>query len=118
MDFRYRAEERLKKAPQYDAVFEGGFRLRGRLLTCVAMPTDLPHSRLGIIASRRVGGAVKRNRAKRLMREAFRLNKHRLDGPHDIVLIASPKLDGVALGDVETEMQDFFRRINEGIATR
>ena len=48
--------------------------------------------RLGVVASRKVGNAVERARAKRRLREAFRLNRHRLTGPDDIVLVARRSL--------------------------
>lgn len=44
--------------------------------------------RLGVVASRVIGNAVKRNRAKRRLREAWRLNRHRFHGEMDIVLVA------------------------------
>jgi ribonuclease P protein component len=47
----------------------------------------LPHPRLGISASRRLGGAVVRNRWKRLLREAFRLSRSQLPAGIDLVVI-------------------------------
>ena len=44
--------------------------------------------RLGVVASRKVGGAVQRARAKRRLRSAYRLNRHRFRGDCDVVLIA------------------------------
>ena len=46
--------------------------------------------RLGVVASRRIGPAVMRNRAKRRLREAFRLNRHGFQGNMDVVLVARP----------------------------
>ena len=51
-------------------------------------PAKNGRSRIGVTVSRRVGGAVERNRIKRLAREAFRLNRHLLLRPLDISLIA------------------------------
>jgi ribonuclease P protein component len=53
-------------------VFEGGIRIHGRFFTFLMLPTGGPRARLGIVASRKLGGAVQRNRAKRLIREFFR----------------------------------------------
>ncbi len=62
-------------------------------MTALFLANGLPRGRLGIIASRRLGGAVQRNRAKRLIRELFRLNKPLASG-WDLVVI--PKTDLLA----------------------
>jgi ribonuclease P protein component len=56
-------------------VYDQGVRATGRLLTLIILPNGLPVARLGIAAGKKVGGAVQRNRAKRLIREVFRRNK-------------------------------------------
>jgi ribonuclease P protein component len=63
-------------------------------------------SRLGVIASRRVGPAVARNRAKRLLREAFRLHQHDFAKPLEVVLIARNSIVGRDRSVVE---RDFLR---------
>jgi ribonuclease P protein component len=50
------------------------------------------HSRLGVITSGRIGNAVVRNRARRLLRESFRLHQHDLKVPVDLVLVARPSI--------------------------
>jgi ribonuclease P protein component len=54
------------------AVQERGRRVAARYLTMLALPNTLNRHRLGIVASRRLGGAVVRNRVKRRFREVFR----------------------------------------------
>jgi ribonuclease P protein component len=56
-------------------VYDQGARATGRLLTLFILPNGLPVARLGIAAGKKIGGAVQRNRAKRLIREVFRRNK-------------------------------------------
>jgi ribonuclease P protein component len=56
-------------------------------------PNGLPHPRLGISASRRLGGAVVRNRWKRLVRVAFRLSRPRLPEGIDLIVIPRPNTE-------------------------
>jgi ribonuclease P protein component len=65
-------DARLRKSAEFRAVYDGGKRFDGRLMTAFVLPTQLEQHRLGITASRKMSRlAVKRNRAKRLLREAF-----------------------------------------------
>ena len=70
----------LRGSNDFQRVYKAGKRYEGHLLTVFVLPNSLPQHRLGITASRKaLGKAVDRNRAKRLLREAFRLTRPHLD---------------------------------------
>lgn len=72
MSLRFGSDVRLRSRREYLAVQQGGRRISTRFLTVLVLPNSLGRDRLGIVASRKIGGAVVRNRAKRRLRELFR----------------------------------------------
>ena len=73
-------------------------RLRGRFMTCFALPNGLEAPRLGIAARAKMGNAVARNRAKRLSRELFRA--HTPMTPLDVVFMPSREMVKAAWPDL------------------
>jgi ribonuclease P protein component len=83
----------------------------------VATVNGRAYSRLGLAASRKVGGAVARNRAKRLLRESFR--RHKVLPGFDLVLIPKPEILSHSQGEVEREYRERVERLRaRGTARR
>jgi ribonuclease P protein component len=81
---------RLKSKLDFARVFDARVREHRGPVTLYALPNDLPHPRLGISMSRKVGTAARRNRIKRLLRESFRLHQHDLPRGYDFVVTLRP----------------------------
>ena len=73
------------------------------------LPASAP-TRLGVITSRKIGEAVVRNRARRLLREAFRLHQHDLTPALDLVLVARPSIAGKPFAAVEKDFLTTLRK--------
>jgi len=89
--FAFPPGRRLRRRGEFQRVFDSGRRAHGRYLTIIAAPGRGTDSRLGIVASRKLGGAVVRNRAKRLIRQVFR-TQTKPAAPFDLVVIPKPAL--------------------------
>ena len=104
----FRRNERIRRRVEYQAVYERGTRVNGRLLTLFTLSNALPVGRLGIAATRKYGGAVARNRAKRLIREVFRRNK--LAPGFDVVVVPKREMLDASLTAVENEFRHTLER--------
>ena len=85
--FSFRPYERLKTTAQFQAVYDRRRSVSDAGLIVYALENGLPFTRIGLSVSRKYGGAVQRNRLRRLFREAFRLSKAELPTGLDLVLI-------------------------------
>src|SRR5438105_7305852 len=101
--YRYSRKLRLQHALEFQAVYAGKVRESRGPLTVFAIPNDLGHPRLGLSVGRKVGTAPKRNRIKRLLREAFRLMQHDLPRGYDVVVSVRPH-DVALLADYQRMM--------------
>jgi len=108
---RFTQSQRIKQGRDFAHIRQEGQRLvNGCLIANFRRLPPESTARLGVITSRKVGGAVVRNRARRLLREAFRLHQHELAQPLDLVLVARPVISGKTFGQVEKDFLTTLRK--------
>jgi ribonuclease P protein component len=104
----FRPHERIRRRAEFQQVYEHGARVHGRYSTLFILPNALPVGRLGIAATKKLGGAVVRNRAKRLIRELFRHNK--IAPGFDIVVVPKRELLQTTLSVLEADYRTAVER--------
>jgi ribonuclease P protein component len=110
-DQRLPASERIRVRPEYERVYEEGQPHRAPLLVLFVLLAPEFTRKAGFVAGRRVGGAVARNRSKRLMREAYRRNKSVLpDSGVHLVLVARSGCGEATYGELESQLLSLFER--------
>jgi ribonuclease P protein component len=119
---RFSARDRIRKRSEFRTIQDASHRVvsRGFVFLLGRSPVTetealSPH-RLGVTASRRVGSAPQRNRAKRLSREAFRCLRSRFPAGLDLVVIVRQGMGTRTLADVVAEWQSCCARIERRFA--
>jgi ribonuclease P protein component len=104
-DEKFPQAERLRKRIEFKRAEKNKVaRLVTKHLVILAAPNDLPRVRIGLTASKKIGGAVIRNRAKRLLREIYRRNKYLFPQGHDYILIAKNSMGDTGYHDLTQEI--------------
>ena len=102
---------RIKQGRDFSRVRQDGQRLVfGCLIANWRKLPEASPSRLGVVTSGKLGNAVVRNRARRLLRENFRLHQHSLAQPVDLVLIARASIVGKGFVEVEKDFLTTLRK--------
>jgi ribonuclease P protein component len=109
---------RLSRSAEFERVYRQGRSVGNRFLVLHAFPRSTAEPaegpRLGVSVSRKVGGAVDRNRVKRLLREAFSTLAAEVPGDHDVVVVARPEARELAeregLEGVRRELAELVQR--------
>lgn len=112
-DRRFRSAQRLRTSSEIARVFAEKHTAASDTLVVHLSDNGLAWSRLGVITSRRVGNAVRRNAVRRRIREAFRKNKDTLPKGFDIICVARP-----GAGDVPGDLADSFLALAARAARR
>lgn len=109
-DERLRKVERLRQRAEFLHAQRRGRRRSGPRLVVYATENGRGWNRLGLTTSRKVGNAARRNRWRRLLREAFRRNKASLDQGFDLVVIVKAGERPPSYEEARDEFLEFARR--------
>ena len=108
---KFRRRQRLQGGRAFDAVYDARARKHAGPLAVLSRPNDLDYARLGLSVGRRVGPATQRNRIKRRIREAFRLDQHDLPAGYDYVIVVRPH-DPAPLADYRQWLADAAEQLD------
>lgn len=109
MTASFRPAEHVRQRRDFERAYQMGGKVSGRFMTLFAVPNDRGAARLGIAATRKIGGAVIRNRAKRLARELFR--QHKPQAPCDFIVIPRREFVDAPLPTLEREFTNLVERV-------
>ena len=98
---RLRRADRVRRRPEFERAYDTGIRIHGRLMMLFVVPNGGTAARLGVAASRKVGSAVARNRAKRLARDIFR--RHKPPAGVDIIVVPRREMLDAPFATVEAD---------------
>ncbi|MDR7554893.1 MAG: ribonuclease P protein component [Armatimonadota bacterium] len=98
--------ERLRRADDYHRVCRQGYRAVGRAGVAYVMPSPRGVTRVGVQVSRRLGPAVRRNRARRRVREALRRLAERLTAGVDVVIVPRPAALSMGFAALQQDLGD------------
>jgi ribonuclease P protein component len=94
----------------FTRVYRKGRFLSGRFVVLHYLRRSGPYNRLGVTASRKVAGSVRRNRIKRLLRESYRQLEDQLATGYDLILVGRETAEKPNLGQIHPEVQRLIQR--------
>ncbi len=100
----------LSNNKDFDKVYNRGKRVFDRYVVIFCLKNGLDHERVSCVASKKVGNSVRRNRARRLMRESLRLLNIDLSG-YDVVIVAKNSINDKKLAEVKKSMESALKKL-------
>jgi ribonuclease P protein component len=107
-DYGLTAGERIRRRPEFERVYEKGARIPGRFMTLFVLSNEGGSLRLGVAATRKLGTATERNRAKRLAREVFR--RHKFDDGLDVIIVPRREMLDAPFTSLEADYRNALDR--------
>ena len=116
MGFGFPREARLRTSAAFARTRKKGRRIVTRFFILYVAPSETSRSRLGIIASKKVGNAIARNRAKRVLREVYRNFHGAITSPVDVVAIVKRDCPHPTYGCYDTDFRHGIKKYQSGLA--
>ncbi len=110
MDYCLDKARRLTHNNEYRLVYKHGKYEVGRMCVLYRMPVAKQPTRIGFVTGKKVGCAVERNRARRLMKEVYRLNQHSIREGYHIVIVGRGPLKNATYEKAEKEILYLLRK--------
>ena len=98
---RDHSELTLRNQNDFNRVYKKGKSKGSKYVVILFLKNNLDYSRFAFVASKKVGNSVKRNRARRLMREAFRSFSYKMKPGYDVVFVARNTIEGCSEEEVQ-----------------
>ena len=110
MDYRLDKTRRIINNNEYRLVYKHGKYEVGRMCVLYRMPLAAQKKSIGFVTGKKVGCAVERNRARRLMKEVYRLNQHQIREGYHIVIVGRGPLKDATYERAEKEILYLLRK--------
>lgn len=110
MDYGIDKARRIQKNSDYRLVYKHGKYEVGRMSVIYRMPVAKQATKIGFVTGKKVGCAVERNRARRLMKEVYRLHQHEIREGYSIVIVGRAGLAKADYKKAEKELMYLFKK--------
>ena len=100
----------LRRKSDFSTIYNKGKSVGDRYVVLFYRKNNLPYNRIAYLASKKVGNAVKRNRARRLMKESVRLSNMELPTGYDFIIIARNTITNAKCAEVKRSLESALRR--------
>ncbi|MCD6516611.1 MAG: ribonuclease P protein component [Candidatus Aminicenantes bacterium] len=106
-------KERIRKKREFSLIYKKGNRYRGKYFIIIYLPNGGSQSRLAVVAGKKIGNAVKRNKAKRWIKALYRRNKNLLEDSTDLIFIAKENIFKAPWKNLQKDYAKAIEHINQ-----
>jgi ribonuclease P protein component len=106
-------QERIRKKKDFLIIYKKGSRYKSKYFNLIYLSNTLAYSRVGVVASKKIGNAVTRNKVKRWIRELFRRNKNLLEFPMDLLIVATSEMREASWAELKEDYLFAVKKIFE-----